>query len=245
MGDAALKACKAIKYQSLGTIEFLVDKYKNFYFMEMNTRIQVEHPVTEAVTGLDLIELMIKVAEGEKLPLTQDQVKINGWAIECRINAEDVQAGFSPYLGVIEKIQYPRSKNIRIDTGITESSVITPYFDSMVAKLIVHGENREKAVTNTINALNKFWIKGIKTTIPFCKAVMSNKKFRDGDFNTSFIEKEMADLFHKGEFDEMLAAYLATFDFAATLETDRSTHINFEQGKNISPWVLNKRLRSI
>jgi acetyl-CoA carboxylase biotin carboxylase subunit len=115
----------------------------------------------------------------------------------------------------------------------------------MLAKLIVHGETREKAISNSINALNKFWIKGIKTTIPFCKAVLSHKKFKKGEFNTSFIEQEMDKLFHQGEEDEMLASYLATFDFAASLETDRTTHIDFEQGKNISPWVLNKRLRSI
>ena len=245
MGDAAIKIARAVNYYTAGTVEFLLDADRNFYFMEMNTRIQVEHPVTELVTGMDLVEMQIRVSQDEKLPITQNDVKLTGWAIECRINAEDVQSGFSPFLGTIAKIQYPRSKNIRIDTGITDSSIVTAYFDSMLAKLIVHGESREKAIANTINALNKFWIKGIKTTIPFCKAVMSNKKFREGDFNTSFIEKEMSHLFQQGKEDEMLAAYLATFDFAAALETERSAHIDFEQGKNISPWVLNKRLRSL
>jgi acetyl-CoA carboxylase biotin carboxylase subunit len=245
MGEAAILIAKAVNYYSAGTVEFLLDDYKNFYFMEMNTRIQVEHPVTEAVTGLDLIELQIRIAQDEKLNIRQEDVKLNGWAIECRINSEDVQSGFSPFLGVIEKIQYPRSKNIRIDTGIAEKSVVTPYYDSMLAKLIVIGETREKAISNTINALNKFWIKGIKTTIPFCKAVMANSKFREGNFNTSFIEKEMSDLFHHDKDDEMLAAYLATFDFAAGLETERTTHIDLGQSKNISPWVLNKRLRSL
>ena len=245
MGEASIKIAKAVNYYNAGTVEFLLDADKNFYFMEMNTRIQVEHPVTEMVTGLDLVEMQIRVAEGLPLPVKQEDIKFKGWAIECRINAEDVQAGFTPYLGVVEKIQYPRSKNIRIDSGITESSVVTPYFDSLLTKIIVYGENREKALNNTINALNKFWIKGIKTTIPFFKAVLSNKKFRNGDFNTSFIEKEMHDLFHRGEEDEMLAAYLATFDFAAALETDRSNYIDYDQGKNISPWVLNKRLRSL
>ena len=245
MGEASIRIAQGTEYYSAGTVEFLLDDDKNFYFMEMNTRIQVEHPVTEMVTGLDLIEMQIRIAQGEKLEIKQSDVKLNGWAIECRINAEDVQAGFSPYLGLIEKIQYPRSKNIRIDTGITEFSVVTPYFDSMLAKLIVHGETREKAISNSINALNKFWIKGIKTTIPFCKAVLAHKKFKKGDFNTSFIEQEMTKLYQQGEEDEMLASYLATFDFAASLETDRTTHIDFEQGKNISPWVLNKRLRSL
>lgn len=245
MGDAAISIAKATNYYSAGTVEFLLDADKNFYFMEMNTRIQVEHPVTEVVTGIDLIEMQLKIAQGDEMELKQKDVKLNGWAIECRINAEDVQAGFSPYLGIIDKVQYPRSKNIRIDSGISDSSVVTPYFDSMIAKLIVFGENREKALSNSLNALNKFWIKGIKTTIPFCKSVLMHKKFKNGDFNTSFIEKEMKKLYHQDNDDEMLAAYLATFDFAAALETDRTTHIDFEQGKNISPWVLNKRLRSL
>ena len=245
MGDASIRIAKSVNYLTAGTVEFLLDADKNFYFMEMNTRIQVEHPVTEVVTGLDLIELQINTACGKELPLKQKDVKLNGWAIECRINAEDVQAGFSPYLGVIERIQLPKSKNIRVDSGITDGSVITPYYDSMMLKLIVSGENREKAIANSVNALNKLWIKGLKTTVPFCKAVLTNKKFKLGDFNTSFIEKDMDTVFFQGEHDELLAAYLATFDFVAGLETDRSTHVDFEHGKNISPWVMNKRLRSI
>ncbi len=245
MGEDAIKIAEATNYYNAGTVEFLLDDDKKYYFMEMNTRIQVEHSVTEVVTGIDLIEMQIRIAQGEKLPFKQEDIKLTGWAIECRINAEDVQAGFNPYLGIIDKIQYPRSKNIRIDTGITDLSVVTPYFDSMVSKLIVYGETREKAINNCLNALDKFWIKGIKTTIPFCKAVLHHRKFRNGDFNTSFIEKEMKKLHYEGDQNEMLAAYLATFDFAAGLETDRSTYIDFEQGKNISPWVLNKRLRSL
>jgi acetyl/propionyl-CoA carboxylase alpha subunit len=223
----------------------LLDDGGNYFFMEMNTRIQVEHPVTEMVSGIDLIELQIKIAEGDKLPYTQDQIKLSGWAIECRINAEDVQAGFSPNLGIIEKISFPRGKNIRVDSGVTDYSVVTPYFDSMVAKLIVHGETRDKAITAMSAALRKFWIRGIKTTIPFCQAVLNNKKFRKGDFNTSFIEKEMTKLYYNDEEDEMLAAYVAAFDFAAELETNRTTKPDFERGKNISPWVLNKRLKSL
>lgn len=245
MGEAAIRVAKAVNYYSVGTVEFLLDQDKNYYFMEMNTRIQVEHPVTEMVTGVDLVKLQIKIAEDEKLNLRQKDIKLNGWAIECRINAEDVQGSFSPSLGTIEKIVYPRSKNIRIDTGITDTSIVTPYFDSMLAKLIVHGENRDKAISIAVNALKKFWVKGIKTTIPFCLQVLNNKKFKKGDFNTSFIEKEMDTLYYTEPEDEMLAAYVATFDFAAELETDRSTYVNFEQGKNISPWVLNKRIKSL
>ena len=245
MGNAAILIAKAVNYYSVGTVEFLLDADRHYFFMEMNTRIQVEHPVTEMVSGVDLIEMQILIAEGQEMPLKQENIKLTGWAIECRINAEDVQAGFSPNQGIIEKVSYPRGKNIRVDSGVTDYSVITPYFDSMVAKLIVYAETRDKAITATSNALRKFWIRGIKTTIPFCQAVMNHKKFRKGDFNTSFIEKEMTKLYFNDDEDEMLAAYVAAFDFAAELETNRTTKPDFERGKNISPWVLNKRLKSL
>lgn len=245
MGKAAIKIAEAVDYYSAGTVEFLLDADKNYFFMEMNTRIQVEHPVTEMVSGIDLIEWQIRIAEGQKLNLKQQDIKLLGWSIECRINAEDVQAGFSPNLGIIEKISFPKGKNIRIDTGITDYSVITPYFDSMLAKLIVHAETREKAIATAIMALKKVWVKGIKTTIPFSLAVLHHKKFRKGDFNTSFIEKDMDILYYQEEDDEMLAAYVAAFDFAGELETTRSSMPDFERGKTISPWVLNKRLKSL
>jgi acetyl-CoA carboxylase biotin carboxylase subunit len=245
MGQAAVNIAKAVNYYSAGTVEFLLDADKNFFFMEMNTRIQVEHPVTEMVSGIDLIEWQIRIADGQKLTLQQKDIRLTGWAIECRINAEDVQAGFSPNLGIIEKVSFPKGKNIRVDTGITDYSVITPYFDSMVAKLIVHAETREKAIATAIMALKKVWIRGIKTTIPFCLAVLHHKKFKKGDFNTSFIEKEMEKPYHCEDEDEMLAAYVAAFDFAAELETTRTAKPDFERGKNISPWVLNKRLKSL
>ncbi len=245
MGEAAIRVAKAVYYHSVGTVEFLLDADKNYFFMEMNTRIQVEHPVTEAVSGIDLVEWQLRIAEGQELTIKQEDVRLSGWSIECRINAEDVQAGFSPNLGIIEKVSFPKGKNIRIDTGITDYSVITPYFDSMVAKLIVHAETREKAIAAATAALKRIWIRGIKTTIPFCLAVMNHKKFRKGDFNTSFIEKDMDKLYYNDEEDEMLAAYVATFDFAAELETNRTAKPDFERGKNISPWVLNKRLKSL
>jgi len=245
MGDAAIRVAKAVGYYSVGTVEFLLDADNRYFFMEMNTRIQVEHPVTEMVTGIDLVEWQIRVAEGAKIPFLQSDISLTGWAIECRINSEDVQAGFSPNLGIIERIVFPKGKNIRVDTGVTDYSVITPYFDSMIAKLIVYADTREKAIQSAIHALKKIYIRGIKTTIPFCLAVMHNKKFRKGDFNTSFIENDLGKLFYNEENDEMLAAYVAAFDFAAELETDRMAKPDFERGKNISPWVLNKRLKSL
>jgi acetyl-CoA carboxylase biotin carboxylase subunit len=245
MGEAAISIAKSVRYFSAGTVEFLLDASKNFYFMEMNTRIQVEHPVTELVTGLDLIELQIRIAQDEKLDMTQSDVKLKGWAIECRINAEDVQSGFAPNLGTIDKISMPLGKNIRIDTGIREGSMITPHYDSMVAKLIIYGDDRMKAINNSLNALEKFRIKGIKTTIPFCKAVLHNKNFQKGDFSTSFIEKELQQLWYQEPEEELLAAYLASMDYAMDVLEHSDSNIDYDKGKNLDPWVLNKRLKSL
>ncbi len=245
MGEESVKIAQAVNYHNAGTVEFLLDDDNNFYFMEMNTRIQVEHPVTEIVTGFDLIEQQIKIANGEKLPVKQKDIKINGWAIECRINAEDVQANFTPNLGIIENISVPKGKNIRIDTGIQTGSEITPYFDSMIAKLICYGENREKAIANSLVALRKFRIKGLKTTIPFCKAVLENKTFRKGAFNTAFIDNELDSLIHQEPEEEFLAAYFVVTKHLNELKTDTETVVDYESGKNLTPWLLNKRLKSL
>lgn len=205
---AAVSLAKEAGYMSLGTVEFLLDKDKNFFFMEMNTRVQVEHPVTEMITGLDLIELQIRVARGEKLPVKQSDIKLNGWSIECRINTEDPQAGFAPCLGVIKAIHYPDGDGIRIDTGIDIGSEVTPFFDSMISKLIVHAETREKAIEKMLDALSKFQIKGVKTTIPFDKAVLRNEVFRSGSFNTAFIEKDMKSMVHREDNEEFFAAFV-------------------------------------
>jgi len=245
MGEEAVKIAKAVNYYSAGTVEFLLDSEKKYFFMEMNTRIQVEHPVTEMVTGLDLIEWQIRIANGEKLPLKQNEVKINGWSIECRINAEDVQSNFSPFLGTIKNISIPRSKNVRIDTGIREGTEITPYFDSMIAKLIVHGENRELAIETALNALQKFKIKGIKTTIPFCKAVLNNKAFRLGKLNTSFIENELKELYFQEPDEELMAALFVIYSHAKELKSETAAVLNYDKGKHLTPWVLNKRIKSL
>jgi len=211
--------------------------------MEMNTRIQVEHPVTEMVTGIDLIEQMIRIAEGEKLPFKQKDIKLNGWAIEFRINAEDVQSGFSPSLGTIERISWPERENVRVDTGVRDGSVITPYFDSMIAKLIVYGEDRDKALHEASMAIRKFWIKGTKTTLAFCRAVLQNSNFRKGNFNTSFLSKELK-IHYQAEPDEvLLAAFFAVYDYARDIEEQEEKTIDPDQSKKITPWLLNKRLR--
>ncbi|MCK5134406.1 MAG: acetyl-CoA carboxylase biotin carboxylase subunit [Bacteroidales bacterium] len=243
MGDAAIRIAKSVNYFSAGTVEFLLDDQNYFSFMEMNTRIQVEHPVTEMVTGIDLIEQMILIAEGKKLPFSQDDIKLNGWAIEWRINAEDVQSGFSPSLGTIEKISWPESDHIRVDTGVRDGSVITPYYDSMIAKLIIHAETREKALQQSSIAIRKFWIKGTKTTLAFCRAVLQNRNFRKGKFNTSFLSKELKIHYHHEPDEELLAAFFAAYDYAREVHEHEDKPLYVEKGKEIAPWLLNKRLR--
>ena len=237
--DAAISLGKEAGYTSLGTVEFLLDKDKNFFFMEMNTRVQVEHPVTEAITGLDLIELQIRVANGEKLPITQDDVKLNGWAIECRINAEDPQSDFSPCLGVIKGLHTPKGDGVRIDSGVIVGSEITPYFDSMIAKLIVHGKDRKTTIEKTIKALNEFYIKGIKTTIPFDKAVLHNKVFQEGNFDTSFIEKDMDSMVYHEKEEEELAALFSLEHF----NKENAPLEYIEHGSDL--WKLRNRMNNI
>lgn len=239
MTDAAISLAKEAKYISLGTVEFLLDKDKNFYFMEMNTRVQVEHPVTEMITGLDLIELQIRIANGEKLPVTQDDVKLNGWAIECRINAEDVQANFSPCTGIIKAMRLPKGANTRIDKGVVVGSEITPFFDSMIAKLIIHGKDRETTIARTIKALNKFHIKGIKTTIPFDKAVLHNKTFQKGDYNTSFIEKQLDSPVHTEKDEDLVAAL-----FSASLFRKQNQSL-VEKKEETDPWAMRNRINNL
>lgn len=187
MGAAAVKGAKSVNYEGAGTIEFIVDKNKNFYFMEMNTRIQVEHPVTEQVTGVDLIREQICVAAGEKLKVKK--VKREGHSIECRINAENPDKNFAPSPGKITTFHVPGGLGVRVDTHVYANYVIPPYYDSMIAKLIVTADDREEAIKRMYRALDEFVVEGIHTTIPFHKKVMRHEKFIEGDFDTSFIEK--------------------------------------------------------
>lgn len=174
MGEQAVALARAVQYESAGTVEFVVGADKSFYFLEMNTRLQVEHPVTELITGVDLVELMIRVAAGEKLPLTQDEVQLNGWSMECRINAEDPFRGFLPSTGRLVKFQPPKEIDgqVRVDTGVYDGGEISMFYDSMIAKLIVHGATREQAISRMRDALNGFVIRGISSNIPFQAALM-------------------------------------------------------------------------
>ena len=190
MGEAAINAVKASHYSSAGTIEFLVDKYKNFYFMEMNTRIQVEHPVTEWVTGVDIVKEQLKIASGEKLRYNQDDIKVKGHAIECRINAENPEKNFMPCPGTITDLNLPGGNGVRVDTAVYTGYKIPPVYDSMIAKIIVHSENRESAINKMKVALDECVIDGIETNIDFLYQILENENFVSGDFDTSFINKE-------------------------------------------------------
>lgn len=189
MGEAAVKAAKAANYRGVGTVEFLLDKNEEFFFMEMNTRIQVEHPVTEMVTGLDLIKEQIRMACGEKLRLKQEDVKLHGHAIECRINAEDPDNNFIPSPGKIEQLNLPGGPGVRIDTHIYPGYKISPYYDSMVAKLIVYGRDRAEAIKIMRRALDECYVSPIKTTIPLHVQIMNNPMFVKGQISTHFLEK--------------------------------------------------------
>jgi propionyl-CoA carboxylase alpha chain len=211
MGEQAVALAKAVKYQSAGTVEFVVGKDQDFYFLEMNTRLQVEHPVTECITGLDLVEQMIRVAAGEALTLKQEDVKREGWAIECRINAEDPFRNFLPSTGRLVKYQPPAQDleqsvetlqgpayargafgGVRVDTGVYEGGEIPMFYDSMIAKLIVHGRDRTEAIAKMREALNGFLIRGISSNIPFQAALLAHPKFVTGEFNTGFIAEHYA-----------------------------------------------------
>ena len=191
MGEQAVALAKAVKYKSAGTVEFIVDKNRKFYFLEMNTRLQVEHPVTELITGLDLVELMIRVAAGEKLPLEQKDVKLNGWAVEARLYAEDPFRNFLPSTGRLVKYREPaRGPDVRVDTGVYEGGEISMFYDPMIAKLCTYGKTRIDAIERMRRALDEFYVRGVSHNVPFLAALMAHPRFRAGKLTTNFIAEE-------------------------------------------------------
>ena len=189
MGQAAINVCKSVNYSGAGTVEFLIDGDLKFYFLEMNTRLQVEHPVTEEITGLDLVEWQIRVARGEKLPLKQEELKINGHAIEIRVYAEDTLAGFTPDIGNLRRYRIPTGRSVRVDDAFVEGMDIPIYYDPMIAKLVVWGKDRDKAIKRAIIAINDYRIAGLKTTLDFGKYVLKHEAFVSGNFDTNFVKK--------------------------------------------------------
>ncbi|KEI94537.1 acetyl-CoA carboxylase [Clostridium botulinum A2B7 92] len=193
MGDVATKAAKAVGYKNAGTIEFLLDEDGSFYFMEMNTRIQVEHPITEMITGVDILKEQIKIAYGEKLNIKQEDIKIQGHAIECRINAEDYKNGFRPCPGKIENLYIPGGLGVRLDSSVYSGYTIPPYYDSMIGKLIAYGRNREETIQIMKRALGELIIEGVSTNIDFQFIILEDENFIKGEYTTKYIEKMLTD----------------------------------------------------
>jgi len=230
MGEQAVMLAKAVNYQSAGTVEFLVDSQKNFYFLEMNTRLQVEHPVTEYITGVDLVKEMIRVAAGQPLSLTQDDIGINGWSMECRIYAEDPYKSFGlPSIGRLHKYSEPTHlEKVRCDSGVTEGSEISIHYDPMISKLITHGETREEAIVNMKKALDAYVIRGVTHNIPLCYEVLTHPRFATGDISTKFLEEVYPDGFqHKqlspSDEKQLVAAASAFF---ASYQLSQSNYLN-------------------
>ncbi len=228
MGEQAVALAREVDYQSAGTVEFIVDKNRNFYFLEMNTRLQVEHPVTELITGVDLVEQMIRVAYGEKLTMSQDDVKLTGWAMESRVYAEDPLRGFLPSIGRVIKYSPPgESENVRVDTGIYEGSEISMYYDPMIAKLITYGENRDQAISHMRQALDRYYIRGVGHNIAFLADVLNSARFQSGNITTNYIAEEYAQGFTGGKLDAATGKIMiAVAQTVHSFEVGRQSHIS-------------------
>ncbi|MFT6009465.1 MAG: propionyl-CoA carboxylase alpha chain, partial [Parasphingorhabdus sp.] len=237
MGEQAVALSQAVGYYSAGTVELIVGADKSFYFLEMNTRLQVEHPVTEYITGLDLVEQMIRVAYGEKLPLTQEEVTLTGWAVENRVYAEDPYRGFLPSTGRLVKYRPPEAEEgIRVDDGVAEGGEVSIFYDPMIAKLITYGETRIEAIDRQIDALNRFELIGPGHNIDFLSALMQHERFREGNITTNFIAEEYPDGFHGAPAsDELLRNLAAIGAFAATAHADRARRVDNQLGKRLDP----------
>ncbi|MBX2966424.1 MAG: acetyl-CoA carboxylase biotin carboxylase subunit [Cyclobacteriaceae bacterium] len=242
MGEAAVNVARACNYYGAGTVEFILDENLNFYFLEMNTRLQVEHPVTEMVTGVDLVKLQLKIAEGEKLPFAQHELSLHGHAIEARVYAEDPANNFLPDIGTLKTYQRPQGNGIRVDDGFEQGMSIPFYYDPMIAKLICHAETREMAIAKTIRAIEEYEITGVETTLGFCKFVMQHNAFRSGNFDTKFVEKyftpEVLITAPEPE-DELLAAVLST----VMTGTKKSTAETGVSEPVVSKWKQNRLVR--
>lgn len=240
MGEAAVNAARSCGYFNAGTVEFILDEKMNFYFLEMNTRLQVEHPVTEQITGLDLVRLQIQIAEGEKLPFAQTDLHINGHAIEVRVYAEDPANNFLPDIGTLKTYRRPQGHGIRVDDGFEEGMAISFFYDPMIAKMICHAGSREAAIEKTIRAINDYQITGVETTLGFCRFVMEHPAFRSGKFDTKFVEQHFKPEFLKSAANdgdqELVAAALAATAFAerttaGTLNEVSSTRSKWKQNR--------------
>ncbi len=236
IGDVAVRAAQAVGYLNAGTIEFLMDKERNFYFLEMNTRLQVEHPVTEAVTGIDIVKEQIRVARGRSLSILQEDIHLKGWAIECRINAEDPYNNFMPSTGRITHTLLPTGPGVRIDTGVYPGFEISPYYDALISKLIVHGATRAEAILRMRRALEEYKIVGVRTNIPFHQNLMDSHRFMAGNFDTRFVEERFSlnEREKRKFFNPQIAAVMATL--VAHQHTQRMAHVIQRGKRDTSNW---------
>jgi acetyl-CoA carboxylase, biotin carboxylase subunit len=239
MGDAAVKVARACNYYGAGTVEFILDEKLNFYFLEMNTRLQVEHPVTEAITGLDLVKLQIQIAGGEKLPFDQKDIIPRGHAIEVRVYAEDPSTGFLPDIGTLTRYRRPQGHGVRVDDGLDEGMEVPFYYDPMIAKLICYGEDRKSAIRKMIRAISEYEIAGLETTLGFCKFVMEHEAFNSGDFDTHFVEKHFRPEFlipTGNQTESMLASALAMIAMTSIPAETQSA----SRGQTSKKWKKNR-----
>lgn len=240
MGEAAVAVAKSVDYTGAGTVEFLLDEKMNFYFMEMNTRLQVEHPVTEMITGLDLVKLQIRVAEGEALPIKQEDLKINGHAIEIRVYAEDPANNFLPDIGTLTTYRPPQGPGVRVDDGFEEGMTIPIHYDPMIAKLITHGATREEAIGRMERAIDDYAIAGVETTLPFCRFTMGHPAFRSGKYDTHFVRDHFTPEVLMGiDAEEMAVAALVAGHLSA--ESARKPLPVAASSGQLSAWKLNRR----
>ncbi|MBP7512995.1 MAG: acetyl-CoA carboxylase biotin carboxylase subunit [Flavobacteriales bacterium] len=240
MGEAAVAVARSVDYTGAGTVEFLLDEKNNFYFMEMNTRLQVEHPVTEMITGLDLVKLQIRVAEGEKLPMKQEDLRINGHAIEIRVYAEDPANNFLPDIGTLTTYRPPQGPGVRVDDGFEEGMTIPIHYDPMIAKLITHGATREEAIGRMERAIDDYAIAGVETTLPFCRFTMGHPAFRSGKYDTHFVRDHFKPEYLLGtDAGEIAVAALVAGHLAA--ETGRKPAPVAAGSGHLSAWKLNRR----
>lgn len=245
MGETALKAVQAANYSNIGTVEFLVDKDKNFYFLEVNTRLQVEHPVTELVFGVDLVDEQIKIAAGEKLSIKQSDVAISGHAIECRVCTEDAVNGFIPSTGKIVSYRQPSGPGVRVDSGIRDGSEVTPYYDSLVAKLITYGSDRSEAIKRMRQALAEYRIAGVLTNLGFHETVMAMSAFVDGDLSTAFIDDNFPNGITNAEPDEELTKAAAVAAALHYYRESQRVRTVAPGASSISKWQTTSRIESL
>ena len=234
MGEAAIKAAEAVGYYNAGTVEFMLDGNLNFYFMEMNTRLQVEHPITEMTTGFDLVKWQLKIANGEKLSIKQKNISQRGHAIECRRYAENPSNGFLPSIGTLEKVEAPTGPNIRNDTGIYTGMKITPYYDPMLSKLVVSSENRTESINKMIWALSRYIIMGVTTNISFLIKLLDHNEFRKGNITTHFIDNYFKDWIKTKEglsLDAIIS--LAVYD---SMHSNSQEVVRYKESDPHSPW---------